>query len=121
MKEKIFLKVTPHIPVGDVEKTVEWYKQHLNFSEEWYWGNPVMDGGCRRDDLRLLFGKSPLPLQTPRELSLIFFVSNVESVYEEMQQKNLEIISPLKEYDYGIKEFSIRDINDYIIRFAENA
>jgi len=68
-----------------------------------------------------LFGKSPLPLQTPRELSLIFFVSNVESVYEEMQQKNLEIISPLKEYDYGIKEFSIRDINDYIIRFAENA
>jgi uncharacterized glyoxalase superfamily protein PhnB len=120
MQEKRLLKVTPHIPVADVEKTVEWYKQHLDFSEEWYWGNPVMDGGCRRDDLRLLFGKSPQPLQTPQEMSLIFFVSNVESVYEEMQQKNLKIVSPLKEYDYGIKEFTIEDLNGYRIRFAEN-
>ena len=120
MKEKKFLKVTPHIPVKDVSETVEWYKQHLDFSEEWYYGDPVSDGGCRRNDLRLLFGKSPQSLQTPQEMSLIFFVSNIEAVYEEIQQKNLAIISSLKKYDYGIKEFSIRDINGYIIRFAEN-
>jgi uncharacterized glyoxalase superfamily protein PhnB len=120
MQEKKLLKLTPHIPVADVEKTVEWYKANLDFSEEWYWGNPVSDGGCRRDDLRLLFGKCPQPMHTPNEMSLIFFVSDVEAVYEEIQQKNLKMISPLKQYDYGIKEFSIYDINGYIIRFAEN-
>src|SRR5689334_5977600 len=113
MKEKRFWKVTPHIPVSDVVKTVEWYKQHLDFSEEWYWGNPVSDGGCRRDDLRVLFGKCEQPMHTPNEMSLIFFVSNIEAVYDEMQQKGLKIISPLEKYDYGIKEFSIRDINNY--------
>src|SRR3954465_10503960 len=98
MKEKKFLKVTPHIPVKDVSETLEWYKQHLDFSEEWYYGDPVSDGGCRRNDLRLLFGKSPQSLQTPQEMSLIFFVSNIEAVYEEIQQKNLAIISSLKKY-----------------------
>jgi uncharacterized glyoxalase superfamily protein PhnB len=121
MKEKKFLKITPHIPVPDVVKTVEWYKQHLNFSEEWYWGNPVSDGGCRRDELRVLFGKSSTPLNTPNEMSLIFFVANVDAIFEEMQQKNLSVISPLQQYDYNIKEFSIRDINGYIIRFAESS
>jgi hypothetical protein len=120
MKEKKFLKLTPHIPVADVEKTVQWYKQHLDFSEEWYWGNPVSDGGCRRDDLRLLFGKASTPLKTPGEMSLIFFTSKVEEIYEEIQQKKLKIVGPLKLYDYGIKEFSIQDINGYFIRFAEN-
>jgi|SRR4051812_35840586 hypothetical protein len=120
MKEKKFLKVTPPIPVKDVLETVEWYKQHLDFSEEWYYADPVSDGGCRRNDLRLLFGKASTPLKTPGEMSLIFFTSNVEEIYEEIQQKKLKIVRPLKQYDYGIKEFSIRDINGYIIRFAEN-
>lgn len=120
MKEKKFLKITPHIPVTDVIKTVEWYKQHLGFSDEWYWGDPVSDGGCKRDELRLLFGRYSSTLHTPNEMSLIFFVSNIEAVYEEMQQKNLKILSPLKRYDYKIKEFCIEDVNGYAVRFAEN-
>jgi hypothetical protein len=121
MKEKKFWKIAPHIPVADVVKTVDWYKRNLDFSDEWYWGNPVTDGGCRRDELRVLFGRCPQPLHAPKEMSLVFFVSNVESVYEEMQQKNLKIIDPLKQHDYGIKEFSIKDVNGYLLRFAESA
>jgi uncharacterized glyoxalase superfamily protein PhnB len=120
MREKKFFHVAPHIPVADVAETVEWYKQHLNFSEEWYWGDPVTDGGCKRDELRILFGKCSQPIHVPKEMSLLFFVSEVEAVYEEMLQKNLKILMPLKQYDYGIKEFAIEDINGYMVRFAEN-
>ncbi len=120
MKEKKFWKLTPHLPVRDVEETVQWYKENLGFGEEWFYGNPVTDGGCRRDEMRVLFGKGASPFQPPKEISLILFVDNVEEVYVEMQQKGLTITSPLRTYDYGIKEFSIMDCNGYYLRFSES-
>ncbi len=45
MNEKKFWKVSPHLPVKDVRETVEWYKQNLGFGEEWFYGNPITDGG----------------------------------------------------------------------------
>jgi len=119
MSEKKFWKVSPHIPVKDVEETVEWYKKNLGFSEEWYYGNPPTDGGCKRDELRLLFGKVEGVFEKPKELSLIFFVSAVDEVYEEVVTKGIEIELPIATYDYGIREFSIIDLNGYPIRFAE--
>jgi len=119
MSEKKFWKVSPHIPVNDVEETVEWYKKNLGFTEEWYYGSPVTDGGCKRDELRLLFGKVEGVFEKPKELSLIFFVSAVDEVYEEVVAKGIEITLPIATYDYGIREFSIIDLNGYPIRFAE--
>ena len=119
MSEKKFWKVSPHIPVKDVEETVDWYKKNLGFAEEWYYGNPVTDGGCKRDELRLLFGKVEGVFEKPKELSLIFFVSAVDEVYEEVVAKGIEITLPIATYDYGIREFSIIDLNGYPIRFAE--
>ena len=120
MSEKKFWKVSPHIPVMDVEETVKWYKDHLGFGEEWYWGNPVTDGGCRRDELRVLFGQTIEPFERPKELSLIFFVTGVDAIYDEVLERGLEIIQPIDTYEYGIREFAIQDLNGYPIRFAES-
>lgn len=120
MSEKRFWKVSPHIPVEDVEKTVNWYKNNLGFSDEWYYGNPVTDGGCRRDELRLLFGKVNGTFERPKELSLIFFVSAVDEIHDEVVGKGIEIALPIATYDYGIREFTIIDLNGYPIRFAES-
>lgn len=120
MSEKKFWKVSPHIRVKDVEETVKWYKEHLGFGEEWYWGNPVTDGGCKRDELRMLFGKTIEPFEKPKELSLIFFVTAVDEIYKEVRDRGLEIIQPIETYEYGIREFMIQDINGYPIRFAES-
>jgi uncharacterized glyoxalase superfamily protein PhnB len=120
MKEKKFWKLSPHLPVKDVEATVKWYKENLGFGEEWFYGNPVTDGGCRRDEMRVLFGTGSSPYQTPKDISLILFVDNVEEVYAEIQQRGLAVFSPLKAYDYGIKEFSIIDCNGYMLRFSES-
>jgi len=119
MSEKKFWKVSPHIPVEDVENTVNWYKNNLGFGDEWYYGNPVTDGGCRRDELRLLFGKVNGTFERPKELSLIFFVSAVDEIHDEVVGKGIEISLPIATYDYGIREFTIIDLNGYPIRFAE--
>jgi uncharacterized glyoxalase superfamily protein PhnB len=99
MAEKKFWKLSPHLPVKDVVETVEWYKQNLGFGEEWFYGNPPTDGGCRRDEMRVLFGIASLPIQSLRHLSLILFVSNVEEVYDEIKKRGHKIIKEIQTYD----------------------
>jgi uncharacterized glyoxalase superfamily protein PhnB len=120
MKEKKFWKLTPHLPVRNVEETVKWYKENLGFTEEWFYGNPVTDGGCRRDEMRVIFGIGSNPFEPPKDISLILFVENVEEIYSEVQQRGLPVYRSLKTYDYGIKEFSILDCNGYQLRFSES-
>ena len=120
MREKKFCKLSPHLPVRDVKETIEWFKRNLGFEEEWFYGDPVTDGGCCRDEMRVLFGIGSSPFQPLKNISLILFVSNVEEIYREIQQRGLTIFSPLKTYDYGMKEFSILDCNGYLLRFSES-
>ena len=116
---KKFGKISPHLPVRDVRETIRWYEERLGFSEPWFWGDPPSDGGCRRDDLRVLFGKAD-PFVPPQDLSLILFVSGIDEVYEEIVERGHKILSPVKTYDYGIREFAIEDVNGYYLRFAES-
>lgn len=119
MSEKKFWKVTPHLPVKDVRETLAWYKQNLGFGEEWFYGDPVTDGGCRRDEMRFLFGTAS-PFEPPKDFSLVLFVSNVDEVYKEIVERGLPLVTDIKNYDYGIREFSIRDCNGYFLRFSES-
>jgi hypothetical protein len=119
MLEKKFWKLTPHLAVPDVRVAVEWYKQNLGFGEEWFYGDPLTDGGCRRDEMRVIFGIAN-PFEAPKDFSLILFVSGIEEILDEVSKKGLPVLSPLRTYDYGIKEFTIRDCNGYLLRFAEN-
>jgi hypothetical protein len=51
-------------------------------------------------------------------LNLMWFVDNIDEVLPEFQQRGIEIISPVKNYPYDLREFAFTDINGYCIRVA---
>ena len=60
MKIKKFIRSNPHLPVKNLQKTIEYYKNNLGFYDEWAFANAegnIKDGGIRRDDMRLLFAE----------------------------------------------------------------
>ena len=60
MKPKKFIRTNPHLPVRNLLQTLDYYRDHLGFYEEWTWTNgegKVVDGGIKRDDMRLLFAE----------------------------------------------------------------
>jgi len=123
MKEKKFHRYGPHLPVKSLRQTLDYYRDILGFSEEWTFGDK--DGGIRRDDMRLLFGENPghLDLINNRadRLPLIWFVDNIDDIYKEFNERAIEIVDPLREHPYGLREFAFIDINGYYIRVAEQA
>lgn len=46
-------------------------------------------------------------------------VENVKELHDRIKDK-VEIIKDLEKTIYGAEEFSIKDINNYILTFAEN-
>ena len=73
--------------------------------------------------MRLLFGEDPgytamINNQTNR-LNLVWFVDNIDELFSEFKERGIEIVNPLKDYPYDLREFAFIDINGYYIRVAE--
>jgi len=129
MKPKKFIRTNPHLPVKNLQQTLDYYRDNLGFYEEWTWTNDegkVIDGGIRRDDLRLLFAEDPefvnvINSYKKNRLPLMWFVDNVDEIFSEFQKRKIEFADTLKTHAYGLKEFAFVDINGYYIRVAERA
>lgn len=117
--QKFFYKTIPFLPVRDIQETIGYYKTELGFVDEWYWGDPPSDAGCHRDDLSLLFNQNPTMAKKIPGFELVMFVDDVDGIYYEFKNnKNIEITSDLKDEPWGIREFTIRDINGYLLRIS---
>src|SRR5690606_15518837 len=117
--KKFFYKGIPFLPVKDLRKTIEYYTQTLGFDGEWYWGDPPTDAGCRRDQLSLLFNVNPKLAAKMKGLELVMFVDDVDGIYEELRSKpEVEIIIPIRDEPWGMREFTLRDINGYSLRIS---
>jgi len=127
MKPKKFIRTSLHLPVISLQQTLNYYRDNLGFYEEWTWTNDegkVIDGGIRRDDLRLLFAEDPefvnvINSYKKNRLPLMWFVDNVDEIFSEFQKRKIEFADTLKTHAYGLKEFAFVDINGYYIRVAE--
>lgn len=122
MKAKKFIRSGAHLPVISLKQTLAYYRDTLGFYDEWTEG--TKDGGIRRDDMWILFGENEAHVQKinteTARLNLLWFVDNIEDVYTEYLQREVEISSPLTAYPYGLNEFAFIDINGYYIRIAES-
>ncbi|WP_153797426.1 VOC family protein [Foetidibacter luteolus] len=116
-----FINSGPHLPVQNLRATLDYYRDKLGFTDEWVFGEK--DGGIRRDSLRLLFAEDPAFASninnSRHRLPLLWFVENIEQVFAEFKQRQIELAEELRTHPYQLKEFAFIDINGYYIRVAE--
>jgi hypothetical protein len=120
-KEMKFIRSAAHLPVTNLHQTLNYYREKLGFYEEWTLGDK--DGGIRRDDLRMLFAADPefaLRVNSgSQRFPLIWFVRDIDQIYEEFSDRKIDFASPLQVHPYKMREFSSIDINGYYIRVSE--
>ncbi|HYF29809.1 MAG TPA: VOC family protein [Chitinophagaceae bacterium] len=121
MKPKKFYHSVPFMPVRNLQETLDYYREKLGFYGEWLWGNE--DAGIRRDNMHLLFNYAPdytAIINTPaRHFEIMWFVDNVQEIYDEYGSNGVTIASQLAEKPWGVREFTVQDINGYYLRIAE--
>jgi predicted enzyme related to lactoylglutathione lyase len=115
----VFKKMSPLLPVANIEHSIEFYTKKLGFTldflyEDFYAG-VVKDG----HSIHLKSGAlRRFDRKNRDDLDIIFSVERIEPLYEEVLSKSIEIVQPLRDMPYG-REFYIADPDGNHIAFME--
>jgi hypothetical protein len=109
--------------VGNIEPTMEWYKQ-LGFESEYY---PPGFAILRRDEIEIFLQQQPAyvapddPGRRKRQAWNVYIITdNVQALYEEYSAlPGVKISRQLCPQDYGMIEFDVMDLNGQRLVFAQ--
>lgn len=108
----------PILPVRDVAATTSHYRDVLDFTDVWLWGEPPSHGGANRDGVQLQFTLNPALAKTAEGRQVYLGVRHVEALYALHRERGADIVSPLEPKPWGVSEYVVRDPNRYGLRFA---
>jgi len=133
-------KITPNIMVADVNATIDYYTNNLEFrvvmgvdeKKDVKMGDSAKEAiltwaMLKKDDVEIMLQREDslteeLPefkgLKIGGTFTLYINMQDVKSFYEKVKNK-VEIVKDLHKTFYGADEFVIKDLNGYIIYFAE--
>ena len=117
-------KMSPQFLVADIERSIEFYTKTLGFDidfryEDFYAGI-VKDGFSIHLKLGNPLIEERKNKRNNEDLDIAFSVDGIEDLYEELSNKPIEFVQPLRDMPYG-KEFYVTDPDGYIIAFLEEA
>jgi hypothetical protein len=97
------------ISVPDVQATADWYAA-LGFAV------PPADGGCAR--VALGRGEVTFSAGEAREVNLFVSAADVEDLYGRLREQ-AELAGGLHDTEYGMRQFTIRDLNGFLVTFGQ--
>ncbi len=133
-------KLSPNFEVADIKKSVDFYTEHFGFNlvmavpesqdgvEQTLSNNKeYVYAMMQKDTIELMFQRSDIfkndivfakDLKMGATVSFYMEVEGIKGFYSGLKNKNLQV-TELKTTWYGMKEFYIKDLNGYILGFAE--
>lgn len=111
MKEKIpltkFGHPTPELPVADVERAQEHYRDTLGFEIGWLEPGKEI-GAVSRGDVAIFLRRRSQPFEP---VANWIFAADIEATYHELQQLGARIVEPLEKKPWGLRQFTVEDID----------
>jgi uncharacterized glyoxalase superfamily protein PhnB len=97
----------PELPVADVERAQQYYRDTLGF--EFAWLYPTKDiGAVTRRPVTIFFRKTQPPFVPAVHW---IFAEDVDASYHEMKSSGANIVDPLEDKPWGIRQFTIEDLD----------
>ena len=110
--------IVPMLTVPDLSAAARFYREMLGFecvSQTEGWACLSRDGV----ELMLALPNAHLPFERPQFTgSLYLRCDNVDEMWQKVKDK-AEVVYPIENFDYGMREFAIRDNNGYLLQFGQ--
>jgi uncharacterized glyoxalase superfamily protein PhnB len=114
----------PVICSVDIHKSISYYVQVLGFSPDFEYGDPVVYAGVRSGEAEIYFTTDDemCDLLKERDVHPEIFVwlPDAESSYKTHVANGAEVIEPISERPWGARQYVVRDINGYHLKFAQS-
>lgn len=116
--QPIFSHVEPVLAVRDVTETIKYWQDILGFPAKWTWGDPPNHGGVFWQKVFIQFFNNAELAAASKGNSIWIRLQHIKLLYHFHQQKNAEIVAPLAVQPWGMTQYTIREINGYLLHFA---
>jgi uncharacterized glyoxalase superfamily protein PhnB len=127
---RAFLRLTPNLIVRDVERSIRFYCDVLDFELDKHVPEkgPFVFASVRGGGVEIFlneretaveeypeFGKVPIG----GTLTLYLVMQGIDELYAEISANGQKILMPIETKFYGVREFAVADPDGYVITLAE--
>jgi predicted enzyme related to lactoylglutathione lyase len=109
-----FIQGAPVLHVPDVQAASRFYRDVLGFT--WEFGDENYSV-VWRDNSAIHFVKGD---RIPTGVHLFQWVRDVDAYHDEIVKRGAQVVSPPANQPYGIREFTVRDINGIGVVFGQD-
>ena len=103
----------PELPVVDVERAQQHYRDALGFEIGWlYPGKEI--GAVSRDKAVIFFRKREPPFEPAVHW---VFAEDIDASYQELMSSGANIVDPLERKPWGLRQFTVKDLDGNLFYF----
>ncbi len=110
-------ELCPTLAVTDIMAAADFYTQKLGFNLNFTWGDPPAFAGVMLGRVRIFLARAT---PNPNECSLCFMVANADELYAFHRANGVEIVEPIDDRQYAIRDYAIKDLYGYRLSFGHN-
>ena len=102
-----FAHPTPELPVADVERAQQYYRDALGFEIGWL--DPEKDiGAVSRSDVVIFFRRRSQAFEPAVHW---IFAPQIDATYDELRSLGARIVEPLAKKPWGLRQFTVEDLD----------
>lgn len=114
-------KITPMLWVDDVRATIDYYVSTLgfdeaNYNEAWGWG--VIEK--HKVTIMLAKPNAHTPYEKPMFTGSLYLQTDDVEAWWNYLKDRANVFYPIEDFEYGMREFAIKDCNGYILQFGQD-
>jgi catechol 2,3-dioxygenase-like lactoylglutathione lyase family enzyme len=101
----------------DIAAAVEFYTKKLGFTLGFTWGEPPSMAGVNLGQVQIFLERGT---PAPQGCTVYFVVGDADELYDFHRANGVEIATPPDDREYGIRDYSVRDLNGYYLTFGHH-
>jgi|SRR5262249_35960012 len=106
------------LTVRDLAASVAYYRDALGFSITFEYGQPTYYVCLCRDEAALHLVAATQTKRLPGNGALCIFVDDVDALHAELVARNAKVVKAPQDYDYGMRDFDVIDLDGNQIFFG---
>jgi uncharacterized glyoxalase superfamily protein PhnB len=112
-KRKPIGQPVPELPVADVERAQQHYRDALGFEIGWLYPDKEI-GAVKRENVAIFFRKRKLPFEPAIHW---VFAEDIDATFQELKSSNANIVDPLELKPWGLRQFTVKDLDGNVFYF----
>ena len=103
----------PELPVSDVEKAQEYYRDYYGCKIEWL--DPSKEiGAVSQGNTAIFFRKRQHPFESAVHW---IYCNDVDETYKELKTVGANIVEDIEDKPWGIRQFTVQDLDGNVFYF----